>query len=68
MRRHARADVPLVKEALCFNWANFWATDAERDAGYAAYANASHAAKAMEDSTCQDPVAFDSRVIFAPQG
>jgi hypothetical protein len=51
-----------------YMWANFWATDAERDAGYAAYANASHAAKAMEDSTCQDPVAFDSRVIFAPQG
>jgi hypothetical protein len=38
-----------------YMWTNFWATDAEREAGYAAYAEAEHAGKALEDATCQDP-------------
>jgi hypothetical protein len=47
-------------------WTNFWATDAEREAGYAAYSEAEHAGKALEDATCQDPAPFDSRVIYLP--
>ena len=49
-----------------YMWTNFWATDAEREAGYAAYAEAEHAGKALEDGTCQDPALFDSRVIYLP--
>ena len=49
-----------------YMWTNFWATDAEREAGYAAYAEAEHAGKALEDATCQDPAPFDSRVIYLP--
>ena len=50
-----------------YMWTNFWASDAEREAGYAAYAEADHAGKALEDATCQDPALFDSRVIYVPQ-
>jgi hypothetical protein len=49
-----------------YMWTNFWATDAEREAGYAAYSEAEHAGKALEDATCQDPAPFDSRVIYLP--
>ncbi len=50
-----------------YMWTNFWATDAEREAGYAAYGESAHAAQAMEDATCQEPALFDSRVIYTPQ-
>ena len=50
-----------------YMWTNFWSSDAEREAGYAAYAEASHAGKALEDATCQDPAVFDSKVIYLPQ-
>jgi hypothetical protein len=50
-----------------YMWTNFWATDAEREAGYAAYGESAHAAQAMENADCQDPALFDSRVIYLPQ-
>ena len=50
-----------------YMWTNFWATDAEREAGYAAYGESAHAAQAIEDASCQEPALFDSRVIYTPQ-
>ena len=50
-----------------YMWTNFWATDAEREAGYVAYGESPHATKGMEDAACQEPALFDSQVIYTPQ-
>lgn len=47
-----------------YMWANFFASDAELDAVYAAYEASEHASRAEEDAECTDPAQFDSRVIY----
>ena len=50
-----------------YMWTNFWSSDAERNAGWTAYASAPHASKGADDATCQEPAVFDSRVIYSPE-
>ena len=50
-----------------YMWTNFWSSDAELDAGWAAYASAPHSSKGADDVTCQEPAVFDSRLIYSPE-
>jgi hypothetical protein len=55
---------PTVENPFDYMWFNGWTSDQERDAGWAAYNEAAHAATAGEFSTCNGPFIFDSRVIY----
>lgn len=47
-----------------FMWFNAWQTDAERDAGWAAYLVSPHAEQGAEVIDCSDPALFDSTRIL----
>ncbi len=47
-----------------FMWFNGWQTDAERDAGWAAYLASPHAEQGAEVIDCSDPALFDSTRIL----
>jgi len=55
---------PTAENPFDYMWFNGWTSDQERDAGWAAYNEAAHAATAGEFSTCNGPFIFDSRVIY----
>ena len=55
---------PTAENPFDYMWFNGWTSDEEREAGWAAYNEAAHAATANEFSTCNGPFIFDSRVIY----
>ena len=56
---------PQPENPFDFMWTNSWATDAERDAGQAAFVETELAAEAQTMLTCSDPFVFDTRRIYA---
>lgn len=59
---------PLFEPAEANNfdymWTNFFASEAEREAVYAAYGASEHSSQEQADADCTDAAAFDTRVIY----
>ena len=55
---------PPAENSFDYMWANFFASDGERDAIYAAYGESEHSSQEQVDASCTEPATFDSKVIF----
>jgi hypothetical protein len=55
---------PAAENNFDYMWANFFASDSERDAIYSAYGASEHSSQEQVDASCADPASFDTRIIF----
>ncbi|MDG1013138.1 MAG: hypothetical protein P8N99_10000, partial [Luminiphilus sp.] len=55
---------PAAENNFDYMWANFFASDAERDAVYSAYGASEHSSQEQVDASCSDPASFDTQIIF----